>query len=85
MLTWRRLSDISLGGPDLVKTSIPGRGRWADIYLSIGNPKDPVKAYVASVDLGGLGKHIRWQRLCGNVNRIWIVGKAGTEPIRGIL
>lgn len=67
----------------LKKVHAPGRSNRVKLYLNMGQEERQIKTYVAKIDLGQLGSHVRWQRLCGNIDSIYLKGKEGPEPVSG--
>ena len=67
----------------LKRVHAPGRSSRVKIYLNMGEEEHQIRTYVAKVNLGQLGSHVRWQRLCGNIDSIYLKGKEGPEPVSG--
>ena len=61
------------------KVHAPGRSSRVKLYLNVGQEQNQIKTYLAKVDLGQLGSHVRWQRFCGNIDSIYVKGKEGSR------
>jgi hypothetical protein len=60
---------------DLIEAKVPGRGFIVDLYLKVGSDQNQVEAFFATVDLGKLGREVKWQRRRGDIDSVWVRGK----------
>ena len=69
----RDVLTTSLAGVQYVQVPIKGRRNQVDVFLDIGANK--AKIFLATVNLRRLGFHTKWQRRCGKIEHIYVLGQ----------
>jgi hypothetical protein len=69
--------------PDYQCVQVKGRSKHIEIYLDVGHGPAQTKTLLARVDIGQLGMSQWLQRYMGNLQEIWVKGRApSTHKIR---
>jgi hypothetical protein len=61
-------------GESHIEVQIPDHGRWCEILLPVKGSS--AKYYIATVDLGRLGRSVRTKRQQGTIKSLFVVGKS---------
>jgi len=67
-------SKAKVEGESHIEVQIPDHGRWCDILLPVKGSS--AKYYIATVDLGRLGRSVRTKRQQGTIKSLFVVGKS---------